>query len=110
MLKPRELKYWDSEYNHVSTGDILEYESTVNGYNTFLLTENENKELITINDPNELKHFKMYGRDSFEFRKYLHEISPDILNEITYECSECGELNKIKLPMTISFFWPDTGI
>jgi len=72
--------------------------------------EDQTGSLVTISEPTELKMYKMYGRDSFEFRKHLNKISPDIKNEISYICNECDELNKIKLPMTISFFWPDTGI
>jgi len=49
----------------------------------------------------------MPARDSMEFRTYMDDNEPKILMEDSFECSECGEVSEVTVPMTVQFFWPN---
>jgi len=53
---------------------------------------------------------ELLSKDSFEFRKYLKEISPDV--DMTYhlQCENCGKDSVVNIPMTVQFFWPDARV
>jgi len=48
------------------------------------------------------------SRDSFEFRKYLASITPDIDMSTTIDID--GEEQTVVIPITLRFFWPDAGV
>jgi len=47
--------------------------------------------------------------DSFEFRKYLSSITPDMDMSTTITDSN-GKEQVITVPVTVRFFWPSAGI
>ena len=49
----------------------------------------------------------MLSRDSLHLRKEISKIAPDI--ELSQEIEIGGETVKVDIPMTVSFFWPDSG-
>ena len=53
---------------------------------------------------------EMISKDSFEFRKYIKEISPDVDMTYPYVCENCGHENIVTVPMTVQFFWPNAGV
>lgn len=53
---------------------------------------------------------EMLSKDSFEFRKYIKEISPDVDMSYIYQCDNCGKDVTTTVPMTIQFFWPNAGV
>jgi hypothetical protein len=48
----------------------------------------------------------MLSRDSLFLRKELNRVSPDI--DLSHEIESEGEMVKVNIPMTTTFFWPDT--
>ena len=48
------------------------------------------------------------ARDAREFRKYVYSFQPDINMRVSVETSE-GE-DDIELPISLTFFWPDSGV
>lgn len=51
---------------------------------------------------------ELLARDSYEFRKYLKEISPDVNTEFEFECNNCGTISTVTMPLTVEFFYPRT--
>jgi len=49
----------------------------------------------------------MLARDSMVLRDELRKVSPDI--ELSQEIEIGGESVKVAIPMTVGFFWPETG-
>jgi len=41
-----------------------------------------------------------------EFTSYVNEIRPDLDMTVSFECPECGAVNKLPVPITAEFFWP----
>jgi len=52
----------------------------------------------------------LLSKDSFELRKFLKEISPDIENTFEFTCDSCQSEERIFVPITAQFFWPDSAI
>lgn len=49
------------------------------------------------------------SKDSLVFRKYINDITPNIDLSFDFVCSNCENEERIGVPMTAQFFWPDTG-
>jgi len=49
----------------------------------------------------------MLARDSMYLREEMLKVSPDI--ELSQEIDIEGESVKVDIPMTVGFFWPDSG-
>jgi hypothetical protein len=49
------------------------------------------------------------SKDSFEFRKYIKEVTPVIDMGYNITCEHCNSDERIVVPMTAQFFWPDAG-
>tara|TARA_R110000851_G_scaffold266399_1_gene418841 strand:+ start:557 stop:1426 length:870 start_codon:yes stop_codon:yes gene_type:complete len=47
-------------------------------------------------------------RDSRALRTYIEEHDPDLIMKQDYSCSHCGYEGEVEIPISISFFWPDT--
>ena len=50
----------------------------------------------------------MLARDSIHLRREIKSMTPDI--ELTQEIDVGGESVTVDIPMTVTFFWPDTGL
>ena len=50
----------------------------------------------------------MLARDSIHLRQQIKTITPDI--ELKQEIDVGGESVTVDIPMTVTFFWPDTGL
>lgn len=63
-------------------------------------------------DTKEVRRFvdNLLSVDSFEFRKHLRDVTPDINMTFDFDCSECGGTTVLAVPMTVEFFWPDSTI
>lgn len=53
---------------------------------------------------------ELVSQDTYEFRKHLREFTPDIDSRFLFECSNCGEETVLAVPMTVEFFWPESGV
>lgn len=51
----------------------------------------------------------MNSKDSRAFRQYLTKVTPDIDSSFQYECPSCGYSERMTMPITAQFFWPDTN-
>lgn len=51
---------------------------------------------------------KFLSKDSREFKKHFYELSPNIEMKSEYECTQCGAVHQIVVPITTEFFWPST--
>ena len=49
------------------------------------------------------------SKDSLELRRYIKEITPVIDMTYTITCEHCSSEERITVPLTAQFFWPDTG-
>ncbi len=52
---------------------------------------------------------ELLSRDSFKFRNYLKTITPDVNMTTTIDLDD-GTEQEITVPVTVQFFWPDTGV
>jgi len=51
----------------------------------------------------------MLARDSRALREYIKDFQPDIDLKFNHESSD-GIVEELTLPMTVNFFWPDSGL
>jgi hypothetical protein len=52
---------------------------------------------------------EMPSRDSLAFRQHVREQTPDLDMTFDFACDECSHEERVSVPMTAQFFWPDTG-
>ena len=51
----------------------------------------------------------LLARDARALRSYIKEIQPDV--DLTFDLeNEAGDVKGVKIPIGISFFWPDTEV
>tara|TARA_Y100000031_G_scaffold5632_1_gene6864 strand:- start:203 stop:982 length:780 start_codon:yes stop_codon:yes gene_type:complete len=55
---------------------------------------------------NEFVDGELLSRDSFAFREYLQEITPDIDMSFTFISEQTGEDTTMDIPLDVEFFWP----
>ena len=74
------------------------------------------KQLITSVDGNSDRAYirkfienDFLSKDSFEFRKYLKEITPAVDMGYDITCPHCNSEERVQVPLTAAFFWPDTS-
>ena len=63
-------------------------------------------------DKAEVKKFvenELTSKDSFELRKLIKERTPDIDLNFDFKCEQCNHDERIGVPLTVQFFWPDSG-
>ena len=87
------------------------------------ISENDTSELTTrlkhmilsVDGKSEKKHINDFveneflSLDSLAYRKYLATITPDVDMNVTVKDST-GREQVITVPITVRFFWPDTGV
>jgi hypothetical protein len=49
---------------------------------------------------------ELLSRDSFAFREYLQEITPDVDMSFTFTSEATGEDTTMDIPLDVEFFWP----
>jgi len=52
----------------------------------------------------------MLSMDSIKLKKYISDISPDVITKFNYECEECGYVREVPIPLGITFFWPNSEL
>jgi len=53
---------------------------------------------------------ELLSRDSIELRKFVRDITPDIDMNFNFICEHCQSQERVGVPMTVQFFWPESGI
>jgi len=63
-------------------------------------------------DKAKVKEFidNMLSRDAFSLRQYIKSVTPDIDSTFNFSCESCGNEERIGVPVTAQFFWPDSGV
>ena len=46
--------------------------------------------------------------DSRSFRSFIEKNTPDLEMKGEFNCVHCGHKEEVDIPITVSFFWPDT--
>lgn len=49
---------------------------------------------------------KMRSQDSLALRSYINKLTPDIQNQIQFECIHCNHKQKFDIQLDENFFWP----
>lgn len=52
---------------------------------------------------------KMLSIDSVALREYINNVSPGVDLKFNFTCPNCGNIERITLPITAEFFWPKAG-
>lgn len=78
------------------------------------LTSRYKKMILSVDgekDPMVIREFvdKMPTLDSKAFRSYLAKVTPDVESEFEFECDNCKHSERMNMPITAEFFWPDTN-
>jgi hypothetical protein len=69
--------------------------------------------IIAINgdtDKAKIKSFidnQMLAKDSIAFRQYVRTFIPDVDSRFDFTCTECSHQERVAVPMTVNFFWPN---
>jgi len=64
-------------------------------------------------DKAEIRKFvenELTSRDSLSFRTYMKEVTPDIDSSFNFVCEHCANEERMGIPITVSFFWPNTDV
>ena len=83
--------------------------------NTSEVTTRLRYTIVAVNgntDKAEIKKFvenEFTSRDSLELRKTIKEITPDVDLNFDFKCEHCNHEERIGVPLTVQFFWPDSG-
>ena len=87
----------------IKTGSTAEVTTRLR-YTIVAVDGNNNKQEIQKFVENELT-----SRDSLELRKLVKERTPDIDLNFNFKCEHCNHEERIGVPLTVQFFWPDTS-
>jgi hypothetical protein len=49
----------------------------------------------------------LLSKDSMALRSYIKTIAPELDMGFDFVCEHCGEVERMDVPMTVQFFWPD---
>jgi hypothetical protein len=53
---------------------------------------------------------ELSARDSLALREYIRENTPNVDMEYDFVCDECNHKERIDIPLTVQFFWPNIRI
>jgi len=52
---------------------------------------------------------EMVSRDALALRQYIKKNTPDVDLNFNFICGDCSHEERLGVPLTVQFFWPDTG-
>ena len=52
----------------------------------------------------------MLAIDSSKLKKYISDISPDVITKFKFECENCSYDKEVQIPLGVSFFWPNSEL
>ena len=71
--------------------------------------QNRPKVLLSTEAIQKFVENELTSRDSLELRKLVKERTPDIDLNFNFKCEHCNHEERIGVPLTVQFFWPDSG-
>ena len=77
------------------------------------ITDRLTRSIVSIDNITDRNKIGMFvknipARDSLALRKFLDKYEPGIDMKAWMTCTSCHEESEVKLPMGVSFFWPET--
>jgi len=66
---------------------------------------NEDRQIV-----NKFVDQQLLSKDSLAFRSYVKENTPDIDLSFDFECNDCSHSERMGIPLSVSFFWPDARV
>ena len=66
---------------------------------------NEDRQIV-----NKFVDQQLLSKDSLAFRNYVKENTPDIDLSFDFECNDCSHSERMGIPLSVSFFWPDARV
>jgi len=73
-------------------------------YSMVSVDDNEDRQYIKKFVENEL-----LSKDSLALRKVMRDVTPNIDLTFEFKCAHCGAEERVGVPLTATFFWPDTA-
>jgi|688.fasta_scaffold92601_1 hypothetical protein len=52
----------------------------------------------------------LLAKDSLALRQYVKSVTPDIDSSFNFVCEQCTHEERVAVPITAQFFWPDSGV
>lgn len=52
----------------------------------------------------------MPARDAAALREYARQINPDIDLKFDFECPKCSHVDRVEVPIDVTFFWPNSRV
>lgn len=80
------------------------------------ITSRLKKMIVEVNgesDPAKIRSFvdtQLLSKDSLALRQHIKSITPDVDATFEFICKDCGSAERAAVPMTVQFFWPDSGV
>ena len=90
--------------------------SKINKQNTSEVTTRLKKSIVELNGQTDRKVIndfvdeKMTSRDSLALRQFIRKVTPDIDSSFNFTCSSCSHEERVAVPVTVNFFWPDSRV
>jgi hypothetical protein len=53
---------------------------------------------------------QLTSRDSLSLRQFIRKVTPDIDSTFNFNCSSCSHEERVAVPITANFFWPDARV
>jgi len=53
---------------------------------------------------------QLTSRDSLSLRQFIRKVTPDIDSTFNFSCSSCSHEERVAVPITANFFWPDARV
>ena len=53
---------------------------------------------------------ELLSKDSMALRAYARSVSPELDMSFNFVCPSCGSQERMDVPMTVQFFWPESGV
>jgi|LakMenEpi03Aug12_release.lakeMendotaPanAssembly.Ray.scaffolds.fasta_scaffold89550_2 phage FluMu protein Com len=88
----------------------------INKQNTSEITTRLKKCIVQINNDVERKNIvnfvdtQLTSRDSLALRQFIRKITPDIDATFNFTCNSCSHEERVAVPITANFFWPDARV
>lgn len=88
----------------------------INKQNTSEITTRLKKSIVQINNESDRKVITTFvdtqltSRDSLALRQFIRKVTPDIDSTFNFTCNSCGHEERVAVPITANFFWPDSRV
>jgi phage FluMu protein Com len=88
----------------------------INKQNTSEITTRLKRCIVQINNETDRKAITTFvdtqltSRDSLALRQFIRKVTPDIDSTFNFICNSCGHEERVAVPITANFFWPDARV